>query len=161
MKIIFLDVDGVLNYSRMDKDDHIETPSGLLSKRCVGLFNEITNRTGAKIVVSSTWRLDGISVFDSLKAGGVTGEFIGLTGRGCRCCLRGNEIRQWISDNKDIIGCQSYDFDSYVIIDDDSDMLLWQQNNFFNTDHFVGLTEKTVYKVCRFLGENKKPSEEG
>lgn len=153
IKIIFLDVDGVLNYSRMDKDDHVETPSGLLSKRCVEMLNRITDRTGAKLVVSSTWRLDGISVYDSLKAGGVTGEFIGLTGRGCGCCLRGNEIRQWLRQNEKLLGCYESDYKSYVILDDDSDMLLWQANNFFNTDHSVGLTETTVYKVCRFLGE--------
>jgi hypothetical protein len=156
LKIIFLDVDGVLNYSRMDKDDHIETPSGLVSKRCISLLNEITDKTGAKIVVSSTWRLDGISVFDSLKAGGVTGEFIGLTGRGCNCCVRGNEILQWIKDHRELVGCYS-EYRSYVILDDDSDMLWWQRENFFNTDHFVGLTEKTVYQVCRFLGKNSSP----
>lgn len=157
MKIIFLDVDGVLNYSRMDKDDHIRTDGGLVSRRCVKLLNQITDRTGAKLVVSSVWRFDGEKIYETLRSAGVTGEFVGLTPRGCNCCLRGNEIYRWIKDNEQLIGCKYYDYKSFVILDDDSDMLLWQQHNYFNVDHFSGLTETTVYKVCRFLGVEDEP----
>ncbi len=66
--------------------------------------------------------------------------------------LRGNEILQWIKDNEEIVG-PYYDFKKYVILDDDSDMLLWQKDNYINCDHWVGMTEKTVFKAKKILGD--------
>lgn len=154
IKIIFLDIDGVLNHQQMffDKSDQVETKSGILSKKSVLLLNKITDKTGSKIVVTSTWRADGPNVYEALISGGITGDIIGMTGSGCRCCVRGNEILDWIKSNDNLVGNYS-DYKSYVILDDDSDMLYWQRNNFFCVDYTVGITEKTVYQVCRFLGE--------
>jgi len=47
MKLIFLDVDGVLNR---------DSTEGKFADECVELLAEIVNRTQAKIVLSSTWR---------------------------------------------------------------------------------------------------------
>lgn len=75
-------------------------------------------------------------------------EIIDLTPIGCGCGQRGNEIHKWLGDNSDIIGEES---NNYIILDDDSDMLYWQRNNFVNVDQYVGLTPKQVYKATRFL----------
>jgi len=47
-------------------------------------------------------------------------------------------------------GVNYYDFYKYAIIDDDSDMLLNQEQNFFQTDNYSGLTPNTCYKIKRF-----------
>ena len=52
-------------------------------------------------------------------------------------------------------GCHYYDFYNYVIIDDDSDMLLNQQEHFFNTDYYSGLTHNTCYRIKRFFNKFK------
>lgn len=150
MKIIFLDIDGVLNHQNMT--DKVMTPSGPVSASAVKQLNALTDATDAKIVVSSTWRFDGIPVFDSLKKAGVTGELIGMTGEGCKCCFRGNEILEWIRQNVKTLGVDSYhDFKNYVILDDDSDMLLWQAENYIHVDPWTGMTPYTVSKAKRIL----------
>ncbi|MBO5287071.1 MAG: hypothetical protein J6B34_02995 [Clostridia bacterium] len=54
MKVIFLDIDGVLNSRRYDLtrggDD------GNIDKTRLPLLKEIVDKTGAKIVLSTTWR---------------------------------------------------------------------------------------------------------
>ena len=53
-------------------------------------------------------------------------------------------IYNWINKNpeKEI---------NYVIFDDDSDMLLWQRENFFWVDRYCGITSTILYKAKRFL----------
>lgn len=56
-KIIFLDIDGVLNYR------HCKASCGMfrgIEKKCVRNLAKIVHETGAAIVLSSTWRLDWI-----------------------------------------------------------------------------------------------------
>jgi hypothetical protein len=38
-----------------------------------------------------------------------------------------------------------------VILDDGTDMLYWQRNNFFWCDPFCGLSPVVAYKAARFL----------
>lgn len=47
MKVIFLDIDGVLNYNG----------SSFLSEDKIVLLRDILRRTGAKLVLSSSWRI--------------------------------------------------------------------------------------------------------
>lgn len=154
MKIIFLDVDGVLNNAD-DSDHHIHKGGCYFySPKCVERLNKITDATGAKIVVSSTWRL-GKTVNElqlQFKEMCITGEVIDKT-----CQLnhldgyRGNEILKWIKDNEVLLGHYYYNFKSYVIIDDDTDMLLWQKDNFVNTDGYKGLTDADAEKAACIL----------
>lgn len=127
MKIIFLDIDGVLNSWRYYKSivasgrritrahaDHFDP-------KAVKVLNEILEKSGAKIVVSSTWRLKyedyeanplvRIDMAKVLREQGVVGEVIGITPR---LGLRGTEIQAWLDENPGI--------ESFVILDDDSDM---------------------------------------
>jgi hypothetical protein len=58
MKIVFCDIDGVLNnpgcYSR-------RSATGIPPDTdCVAALNRILLTTGARIVISSTWRFDGL-----------------------------------------------------------------------------------------------------
>lgn len=58
MRVVFLDIDGVLN--------HCDTPSGLatdteplpipIAPECMARLNRLIDETGAKVVISSSWR---------------------------------------------------------------------------------------------------------
>lgn len=159
--VIFLDFDGVLN-NAIEEEHHIDATlngkyQGFYSPIRVGILNDLIRMTDAKIVLSSTWRM-GLSI-DEIKTlfreMGIEGEVIGKTEDlrtwGSKTCIfRGNEILKWIIDNEDVVGSQ-WDFDSYVIIDDDSDMLYWQKENFIHTNAEVGLTEEDAAKAALFL----------
>ena len=124
MKVVFLDFDGPL----IPIMSH-ENRRGLGEKawpRCVTALNRITDVTGAKIVISSIWRLSGMGdCVTHLRNWGVTGEVIGTTPRyledewkGEKKILvavpRGREIQAWLDEHPDV--------ESFVILDDDKDM---------------------------------------
>jgi len=156
VNIIFLDIDGVLNYQNVPKSEKVVRPYGEVSIKCVALLNKLTSESKAKIVVSSTWRKDGTqygTIGERLLDMGVTGEVIDSTPDiHAPSSFRGNEIYEWIRDNDDLLGCKHCDYKDYVILDDDSDMLLWQANNFIEVDRWTGITPHTVFKAKKILG---------
>lgn len=144
MKVLFLDIDGVLIHHKSIRTYTAHKPD----PECVKRLNEITDKTGAKIVVSSTWRrFDKIE--EILKGWGVTAEIIGVTpdhfhesniGLGQ---TRGKEIHAWI--------CERDDIERLVILDDDNDMdplLGW----LVHTSMSTGLTDLHVELAIRKLG---------
>lgn len=167
MNIIFLDIDGVLNSTLYHKNPlyqqqvkALEDPTDrhtrqLLSidPQAVEVLNGLIEKTGAKIVISSTWRQS--NTLEELKAilfeRGLKAEIISVTPVLHDFNVRGNEIYKWMYENKDLIGQPYYEFSTYVILDDDSDMLYWQKNNFILVDHYTGITPSTAYKAERIL----------
>jgi hypothetical protein len=154
-KIIFLDIDGVLNSESWyhyindrrtgQRDDEIDPAT-------VARLNSIVDGSGANVVISSVWRNDYLfkPLLRILKNKGFIGEVIGRTGYGCEQCVRGNEIQQWMKENEALVG-KYYEYSQYVIIDDDSDMLYWQRNNFIHVEDFIGLTDNHVIKALEIL----------
>lgn len=158
MKIIFLDIDGVLNSDSILSEyiPEIDGEYYPYQPHLVDNLNKIISATGAKIVVSSTWRLGESTekLQYLLTHMGAKGEVIGKTeSYSNRFIVRGNEILKWIMDNQNLLGCHYYDFEEYVIIDDDSDMLYDQRNNFVHTNGREGLTDEDVIKAIEILGE--------
>ena len=160
MNICFLDLDGVLNsqiyymsdrFKKGDSNSMLEYHLNQIDPVAIGFLNEFVEETDCKIVLSSTWRH---TAFEDrvLYHAGFKGDVIDVTpslrGTGI---VRGNEILRWIQDNKELLGYYHSDYKSYVIFDDDSDMLLWQKDNFFQTDPYSGLTFNTTYRATRFL----------
>jgi hypothetical protein len=164
MKIIFLDFDGVLNHEKFYKERFekryeegaMSYPLSEIDREAVENLNFLCKETDAKIVISSTWRHSGLDYCkDALERSGFIGEIIDITpDLRSNNCLRGNEILKWIKDNKDKVG-PYYNFTEYVILDDDSDMLYWQRNNFILIDRFVGLTMGNVYQAKKILNGGK------
>lgn len=164
MKFIFLDVDGVLNNNDFMRDRAIErrankngTPShtdfyrAMLNPVKIALLKQIVDASGAEIILSSSWRCSNpddsppmIAIREMLGEQDMTIKDI--TPHGCGLCVRGNEIRGWL--HKNVPYGTPY---GYVILDDDSDMLYWQRNNFVHTRNKVGLTEKDVAKAIKIL----------
>lgn len=164
MKVIFLDIDGVLNsmdwYKRRERYPAPRTMDQYNEKEfdpeAVRLLQGIIEKTGAKIVLSSTWRLHEDNVEAIKKFVGI--EILDLTprmprpaGTSVEYCERGKEIDAWIEKN---IEDRGEVVDRYVIIDDDTDMLPKQQEHFFHTDNKFGLTEPIAKEVVWYL--NKK-----
>ena len=160
MKVIFLDIDGVLNsalYYRAGKADATDVRKHI-DPSAVKNLNYIVEKSGAKIVVISVWR-HGRTIEELqsiLNNAGFVGEVIGKTeslndGKYGDCILRGNEILHWTQENQDLLGCSYSDFKNYVILDDDSDMLYWQRNNFIQVDGYVGLTPTGAWKAVKIL----------
>jgi len=179
-KIIFLDIDGVLNL----------TPERFLlfNKQAMKYLEDIIEATGAKIVVSSSWRRENHeSMTQDFITHGCTQKIldaiIGITVRGYSYVkkgsdlpiVRGNEIKQWIDthlkypwhhdpklDEQYKIYGEDGSFKmmstnylgkdySYVILDDDIDMLYDQRNNFINTNADTGITQAHVKEAIRIL----------
>ncbi len=159
MKLIFLDIDGVFN-SKIWMDSpqftKIDYPYNLFDPSTVSLFNEIIEQTGAKVIITSTWRLK--YSLDSLKSifkhVGINCEILDYTPdlkRGTDYVLRGNEILKWCKSNREILGVKYIDFKDYAIIDDNSDMLYWQASNFFQTDPQCGLSPDLTRRIISAL----------
>ena len=119
----------------------------------MSLLNELCAETNSAVVLSASmrsgWTVEELQeIFNYC---GATFNIIGKTGH-CKCRVRGVEILEWLKDNcMEWFGVNYYDFHRYAIIDDDSDMLLWQQDHFFQTDNYSGLTPTTTYKIKRFF----------
>jgi hypothetical protein len=164
-RVIFLDIDGVLNNATKGTRRTIKGMKGyhLNDPRCVALLNNLTDVTQAKIVISSTWRLGETleNMQKICKCMGITAEVIGMTpSLRFPGAVRGNEILAWIKSNEHIYG-NYHNFQNYVIIDDDSDMLLWQKDNFVLTDGEYGLTRRGIAKAYRILMQEYPPYEWG
>lgn len=168
MRIIFLDIDGVINNTDWMEDLYkmgkkLTGGNGskksfygeMLNPEMIENLNYLVRTTEAKVVISSTWR-HGMEVKDiqeMFAEKGFKGEIIDFTPclRG-QDCLRGNEILRWVKDNEQLLGVRSYsNFNEYVILDDDSDMLYWQKDNFICVDGGPGLTSTVAYRAKRLL----------
>lgn len=138
IKVLFLDIDGVINTYKSattKREAFIEVGDDIVGFNkfeddCVARLNQITDETGAKIVISSTWRLGCIAnnttnlLYIHLKREGVTGDIIGCTPADRECGYinehypdgsrgqRGFEINYWLKETK-------LDIESFVVLDDD------------------------------------------
>jgi hypothetical protein len=154
MDIIFLDLDGVLNVIPQGFDLY----GAIFHPEFVDNLKYIIEQTGAKIVISSSWRLSGLWYLKNMwEHRNYPGEIIDITPNlydKDHKRIRGEEIDLWLKQNK------KQNISNYVIIDDDSDMLENQLNNFVKTsgnDHKdcidigYGLTKECSEKVIQIL----------
>ena len=117
MKIIFLDIDGVLN-SWDDYNDRCknlkkeERPSfGDIEERPLMLLKELIEATNAKVVLSSSWRKSIFLTSEVYKALSTMGvELYDITPI-LPSGNRADEIKDWLKDKE---------VESFVILDDDS-----------------------------------------
>ena len=150
IKVIMLDVDGVLNSGEYIHrlDGAFDDPKNQMDPQAVSLFNKITDATGAKVVISSTWRL---AFFKSayplrqlqccMESYKLTGEVIDYTPQ---LNSRGQEIQAWLQYRRDI--------EKFIIIDDDSDMGDLMPH-LIKTQFEYGLRQEHVDLATNILGE--------
>lgn len=167
--IIFLDLDGVLNHEAFyTSDEYNELISdennyangeNYFCKETVEKLNKVTDSTGAKIVFSSSHRVDFDTLFEMqnyLKHNGITGDVISRTPKLYfenydSSVPRGCEILAWLNNKKNILGTSIGKYKKYIIFDDDKDMLYYQRNNFIHVDSFIGITDENVKEAIKIL----------
>lgn len=175
-KYLFLDIDGVLNHdewfeSQYYKSNRDNWKVSMFDPDCVERVNRILKETGARLVVSSSWRCmsDLKEIFECV---GLPTEFdvtpyadevynldpFGRNEDGVDEGLwwRGSEIKYWLEHNAPNA--------NYVILDDDADMLDEQTEHFIQTcgdrihthelylqNQGSGLTDKCVERAIKIL----------
>ena len=171
-KYLFLDLDGVLNtwqysnhlinngLSEFDENGSLFDPKAVENLQC------IIDSTNAKIVLSSTWRFDGIQSMNKLwKDRNIPGELIGTTPHLTTVYFenvdsnetwqkhpigsRGMEIDEWLRLNTN----QKLEPFTYAILDDEDDFLLHQMEHIVLTDPMKGITKEVADKVISILNK--------
>jgi len=187
LKIIFLDIDGVLNSDEslmyhINNKNHETLYDAPYIEHVKNLMH-IINSTGAKLVLSSTWRgswhLTHLEMLLTLLCPKCNFEFVGLTPRffGKE---RGEEIKFWLDlVKKDDIKFQDrtseyksnymvgyswrkerdksfvFDVKSFVILDDDCDMS-GLEDNFVHINNKTGLTFEDAEMAIKILNGDKR-----
>lgn len=152
MKVIFLDIDGVLNSSRSaaalggmpwpgrkkERDWHLFDPAA------VGMLRRACEKTGAVCVLSSSWRmhLDTSGVRDLAERLGVS--IIGSTRPTIGQEARGSQIADWLTANPEVM--------TWAILDDDADMLDEQKERFVQTTFREGFLFEHYMQLTHLLG---------
>lgn len=158
MKAIFLDIDGILNtyYTK----ELTSTGSTFVDDKKLWILKEIIDRTGAKIVLSSTWRIGWKHLELGMKNTWYAKDFIELRDKFKEFGInlydktpildkfmrrRGEEIKMYLDNNKD-------DIDGYVIIDDlPGKWLRPCSSHLLQTSEYKGLQEKHIKVAERIL----------
>lgn len=143
MKIIFLDIDGVLNnYSsksnsvlKKQQDTHYPF---LWEPELVKILNRIIEETEAKVILSSSWRTmrDAYNVIVNDMKIHISDE----TPKTFK--TRGHEIQTWLDNNPFV--------DKFVILDDAADMD-HLKSYLLQTDGEFGLTDEIADKAIKRL----------
>ena len=148
MKVIFLDIDGVLVTRNSIKYQHLNFPNDTdiqFGKKAVKNLNKLIRLTKAHIVISSTWRL-----FHSLeelqnifKKQAIKGEIISTTSVEKATIEedipRGQKIADWLEQHPEI--------KQYVIIDDDvqADCIQFHPYNCVETSYKRGFAPEDKF----------------
>ena len=110
MKVIFLDIDGVVCLHKNRKN--WDSSEVVFDAECCNRLKEIMRAPGSKLVLSSSWRLfpESIAhVFSQFEPYGITADdFIGITPL---LGERGEEILQYLESHRNV--------DSFIAIDDE------------------------------------------
>jgi len=147
MKVLFLDIDGVLNTPKMCGRFGTDFIDNIL----VALVARIVNETDAKIVLSSTWRIDekdrslatrelaehGLTIHDCTPV--ITGVG-GWTSAGSP--QRKHEIQAWLDQNP---------VTRFAILDDMQDACI--EGCFFKTDENRGITVMIAEQIIQHLND--------
>jgi hypothetical protein len=156
MKIIFLDVDGVLNRCQFAEQWPNARPC--LEADLIFLLQKILTSTDARIVISSTWRKHShLMKFLKTMLGPQFSELIiGATPvmefrSGAIWCAaaRGQEIQQWFNSHPE------YAVDQFIILDDMNDMQHLTAR-LLRTHWPVGLTPELADEAIRILNSNNQ-----
>lgn len=150
MKVLFLDIDGVLNSSRTRLAfgaypwEFDERNMAMFDTVSINMIRGLCAKAGVSVVVSSAWRTthgwDAIGRELNLPTISQTPSSIKT---------RGHEIQMWLEDNPGV--------EQYAIVDDDDDMLEEQRPYFVRTDGDNGLMWGDFKKLCCLFGI--KPSD--
>lgn len=159
MKVLFLDMDGVLNSDPYLLDNGTEMtptgrqltwPHGHIDPKNVEILNRILLTSGASVVLSSSWRrlINLEDLTKVLRTRGYKGpDLMDLTPTARDLpgwqpfTPRRKEIQVWLDGHPEV--------DHYVILDDDPDAEI--KGHYIQTDCMTGLVEDQVEEALRIL----------
>jgi len=142
LKIIYLDIDGVLNSKTYYKTvDRTKKDWNRFNPLAVEMIKRLIEEFKSSIVISSTWRFAFVKELKNelIKSGLVKYLHKDWKTPEAYPSHRGEEINLWLDNHPEAI--------DYVIIDDDENILEEQKNWFIRTDINEGMTEEHYYKV--------------
>lgn len=161
MKVLFLDIDGVLNShaymialpGAFDRDDWVH----MLDPAPCARLARVLARTGAAVVISSSWRVGRTpeEIRELLARRAVVAEVLGATPYNPRAPIdrdariytaheRGYEIAAWLAEHPEVT--------AFAIVDDGSDMA-HLRDRLVQTTWERGLLDEHVERLCALLGD--------
>lgn len=171
MKVLFLDMDGVVN-SQEDQMKGLFKTDFPVNPYLAFLVGKIQLDTDCNVVLSSSWRSDPKSVAQINKQ---LVPLFDITGHephdhtlppGIENCQRGREIKAWldkwnsntlehyIKTGEPVPPVLNESITAYAIIDDENEMLPEQQSNFFKTTWAKGITPEIADAITKHLLTN-------
>lgn len=134
MKVIFLDIDGVLNCALTPNPRKFPY---IIDRRLLAKLRGLLKRTGAKVVLSSSWRLDPIGLLAAKHYGVPVYDVSPDMPSSTRC----KEIEKWLRAHPRVT--------RYVVIDDEDDEL--DDLPLFQPSSRKGITAEIIKGVERYL----------
>ena len=157
MKVIFLDIDGVLNCATTTKRLECCNEFTFVDTRKILRLRDIVERTGAQIVLSSTWRLGADPKAFFLERAGydeLRREFLRVH---CPVWVditpdfprakRWQEINAWLMLHPEV--------EEFVVLDDVGEELKPLADHLVLTNMRDGLTKERAELAIKMLGEKK------
>ena len=153
MKVIFLDVDGVLctarSYLAFDVPNHRKMWNAWDDVACAPIREAC--KKGIQIVVSSTWRypMHEVELKEHMTKHGLI-EFLRMPNwktldlRWDAETIRGHEVERYLKDNPEI--------EDYKILDDVDQFLESQKSKLILTDPENGMSAENIRKLLRWSG---------
>lgn len=153
MKILFLDIDGVLNSvayaSKVPRRSLISDPTSLDPAAGKMLGDWLRKQSDVGVVISSTWRKSyPINELKEILAGiGIPADRILEYTPVIHNVVRGEEIKSWLQGQR---VKSNFPVTGMAILDDDADM--GSIGSFLvQTDVEVGLTEEDLFRVSNLF----------
>jgi Swiss Army Knife RNA repair-like protein len=151
VKVLFLDIDGVVNNQNNFSPTAQRTPYPIDSY-CAFLVGRIQIQTDCEVVLSSSWRHypDAVKIVSDsvVKLLDKTPDVVWdkkkrfARGREWPHELRGDEVNAWLEKHPEVT--------KYAILDDDGDF--YDDQPLFQTTFKEGLTDEIAEKVIEHLG---------
>lgn len=161
MRVLFLDIDGVLNsdaylkanpgsFDRSGPDAYVS----MFDPAACARLRTVLTVTGAKLVISSSWRVvhRDEEIARYLAARGITTPIVGHTpqliddvvdhANVVRAAQRGDEIAAWLKEHPEV--------HAYAVVDDSDDMDA-VRDRFVRTTWAHGMLDEHVHRLVRHL----------
>ena len=147
MKIVFVDIDGVLHgdkwlfetYSNNWPSLERENDHKWFQKECVDRLNSITEKGNARIIIHSSWRhfRTQDELTELFKKVGITGRVLGVT----EGQVRHRSIESCLLDNPEI--------EKFVVLDDLASA--WNGPELIHIDAVFGLQDSHIKEALKIL----------
>ena len=155
MKVIFLDVDGVLNSDEYIKGTIKSNIQGIekhVDVEKIKLLRQAIDQTNAKVVLTSSWRLTKMAqeLIKLLITYGIYADSTPYIRN-----ERGLEIKQWLADNQNVEDFVILDDEIFESYDEGLMKKLVKISNGNGHNFGEGLLPKDIDEIIKRLGRNK------